>query len=606
MTNNVAPKHPNGNLSNQPSMELHFSQLCYSLKTPVQKSVNQILSDTCGNFQAGRLTAILGQSGAGKSSLLSILAGFKVKDVSGQILLNGQPRELHSFRMMSSYIAQNFLTHCLLTVQETLQVSVDLKLPTSTSKQQKQDILNGIIDVLNLQSCRQTLVRDISGGEHKRLSIGIELITNPPIMFFDEPTSGLDSVASYQVMCYLQKLAHQGRIVVCVVHQPSSRLMQLFDDILVLSNGEVLYSGPQSEMLECFKAAGFTCPQYYNPGDFVLEVGSESSNQNCETLISQNKARYDSRLSCMKATPDEQTALIKITSSTTEDLQLIRPKERVDFCTQLRVLLKRHLHVMLRDIMAVQLRVLMHIVVALLLGVVYWQIGNDAAKVISNVSCLFFIILFVFIGNAMPSILLVLQDSSVFIREYYNGCYSLRAYFISKVLADLPMQLTCPTLFIGICYFMTGQPPAFNRFAMAWSICVLTAFLGHFIGVISGTLCNLQMSMFLVPSLTIPFLLFSGFFIHISELSWFLRPLCDISFFRYIFEGLMRSIYAYDRGQLPCKADFCFFNSSEKFLKEFEMAGDEFGWDLAFLGLMLLLLLIGFKISLHVVVKRAL
>lgn len=111
-------------------------------------------------------------------------------------------------------------------------------------------------------------MRDISGGEHKRLSIGIELITNPPIMFFDEPTSGLDSVASYQVMCYLQKLAHQGRIVVCVVHQPSSRLMQLFDDILVLSNGEVLYSGPQSEMLECFKTAGFSCPQYYNPGDF--------------------------------------------------------------------------------------------------------------------------------------------------------------------------------------------------------------------------------------------------------------------------------------------------------------------------------------------------
>ncbi|XP_034472213.1 ATP-binding cassette sub-family G member 4 isoform X2 [Drosophila innubila] len=604
MTNNVAPIEPNGNLIKQPTLELHFSQLCYSLKTPVNKSVNQILIDTCGSFLAGRLTAILGQSGAGKSSLLNILAGFKVKDVSGQILLNGQPRELHSFRMMSSYIAQNFVTHGLLTVEETLRVSADLKLPTSTLKQQKQQILDEIVDVLNLQSCRQTLVRDISGGEHKRLSIGIELITNPPIMFFDEPTSGLDSVASYQVMCYLQKLAHQGRIVVCVVHQPSSKLMQLFDDILVLSNGEVLYSGPQCDMLESFKTAGYNCPQYYNPGDFVLEVGSESSNQRCETLISQNKARYDRLQSFMKATPNEQT-LIKMTDSTSADLQLIRPTERVDFCVQLRVLLKRHLHIMARDMMAVQLRIIMHIVVALLLGVVYWQIGDDADKVISNVSCLFFIILFVFIGNAMPSILLVLQDSPVFMREYYNGCYSLRAYFISKVMADLPLQLICPTLFLSISYFMTGQPPEFYRFAMSWAICVLTAFIGHFIGVISGTLCELQLSMFIVPAISIPFLLFSGFFIRLRELSWFLRPICDISYFRYIFEGLMRAIYGYDRGQLPCTKDFCFFYSSEKFLKEFDMDGDEFGRDLIILVLMLILLLIGFKISLHVVIKRA-
>jgi len=281
--------------------------------------------------------------------------------------------------------------------------------------------LDEIIQVLNLHSCRQTLVRDISGGELKRLSIAIELITNPPIMFFDEPTSGLDSVASYQVMCYLQQQAHQGRIVV-----------------------------------------------------------------------------------------------------------------------------------------------------ALLLGVVYWQIGNDANKVISNVSCLFFIILFVFCGNAMPSILLCLQDSPVFIREYYNGCYSLRAYFISKVLADLPLQFTCPTLFVAISFFLTGQPPEFNRFIMVWSICVLTAFIGHFIGVICGTLFELPVAMFVVPAMTIPFLLFSGFFIRMSELSWFLRPICNVSYFRYIFEGLMRSIYGYNRGELPCSTDFCLFNSSEKFLKGFD------------------------------------
>lgn len=122
--------------------------------------------------------------------------------------------------------------------------------------------------MLSMESGRHTLVKNLSGGERKRLSIGVELVTNPPIMFFDEPTSGLDSVASYQVITHLRKLARNGRLIVCVIHQPSSRLMNQFDDILVMSAGNVLYSGPQRDMLGCFHKAGYECPQYYNPADF--------------------------------------------------------------------------------------------------------------------------------------------------------------------------------------------------------------------------------------------------------------------------------------------------------------------------------------------------
>lgn len=122
--------------------------------------------------------------------------------------------------------------------------------------------------MLNMESSRNTLVRNLSGGERKRLSMGVELVTNPPIMFFDEPTSGLDSVASFQVLTYLRKLAQNGRLIVCVIHQPSSRLLQLFDDILVMSAGKVLYCGAQDQMIKYFHQAGFECPQYYNPADF--------------------------------------------------------------------------------------------------------------------------------------------------------------------------------------------------------------------------------------------------------------------------------------------------------------------------------------------------
>jgi len=118
----------------------------------------------------------------------------------------------------------------------------------------------------------------------------------------------------------------------------------------------------------------------------------------------------------------------------------------------------------------------------------------------------------------------------------------------------------------------------------------------------------MQLAIFLVPSATIPFLLFSGFFIRLNELSWFLRPICDVSFFRYIFEGLMRAIYGYDRGELECHAamNFCYYRTADQFLKDFQMQGDEFGWDLAALGMFVVLLLFAFFVTLTTVIRRAL
>lgn len=156
----------------------------------------------------------------------------------------------------------------LLNVHETISIAIDLKLPQKTSVDLKNQLMIEILKVLHLEDKQKTLVKDLSGGERKRLSIGVELVTNPPIMFFDEPTSGLDSVTSFQIITYLKKLAEKGRIVACVVHQPSSKIMQLFDAILVMTKGEVLYSGRQEKLLEQFSKFDFVCPKYYNPADF--------------------------------------------------------------------------------------------------------------------------------------------------------------------------------------------------------------------------------------------------------------------------------------------------------------------------------------------------
>ncbi|PSN45945.1 ATP-binding cassette sub-family G member 1 [Blattella germanica] len=151
------------------------------------------------------------------------------------------------------------------------------------------DQVDEILLLLGLQKGKNTLVGKLSGGEQKRLSIGVELLTNPPIMFFDEPTSGLDSSSSLQVISYLKSLSQTGRTVICTIHQPSSRLFEMFDDIYLLSQGQCLYSGPLDQLTAVFEEEGFTCPKYFNRADFVIEVSSKESGSNVERLVQRFK-----------------------------------------------------------------------------------------------------------------------------------------------------------------------------------------------------------------------------------------------------------------------------------------------------------------------------
>uniref|UniRef100_A0A1B0B920 ABC transporter domain-containing protein n=1 Tax=Glossina palpalis gambiensis TaxID=67801 RepID=A0A1B0B920_9MUSC len=603
---------PNTTMANVPKFNLqdlhlnyHFVNVSYSGKQNRSKTV-EILKDVYGQFNSGQLTAILGPSGAGKTSLMNVLSGFKTIGVTGTVQINGQERQLNEFRKMSAYIPQKFAMLDLLTVQETLKVSVDLKLPKIKKTLEKAKIIDAILELLNLENSRKTLVRNLSGGERKRLSIGVELVTNPPIMFFDEPTSGLDSVASLQIITHLRRLAQGGRMIICVVHQPSSKLMRLFDNVLVMAGGEVLYSGLQNEMIERFEKFGFQCPQYYNPADFVLEVASERAH-NCKNivkLIEQNKSIHS--LSRSEGAIDQVNETTDLLTKINLDNSAVASQfSESNLWHQFAILVNRSVLSMSRNMMAVQLRVISHVIVALLLGIVFWQIGDDGSKVLSNVSCIFFVVLFVFFGNAMPSIFLSSEDTEVFIREHLNGWYSKKAYYMAKIIADLPVQFICPTILLTIVYFMTGQPCDIGRFVMCWGISLLSAIIGHFMGLVFGSAFGLQIGIYLVPAVTIPIMIFSGFFIRIHEVADVLRPLCDLSFFRYTMEAFLRALYAYERPFLKCTDKFCYYKNPSKFLNDYGMSGNLYGIDFCALLLWIAVLNVLFFISLLWRVKKA-
>uniref|UniRef100_A0A1L8E487 Putative pleiotropic drug resistance pdr1-15 abc superfamily protein n=1 Tax=Nyssomyia neivai TaxID=330878 RepID=A0A1L8E487_9DIPT len=591
--------------SHKNSIDIHFHQLSYI--TPGKKSV-KILNDISGKFHSGKLTAILGPSGAGKTTLLNVLTGFKSKGVTGSIHINGQLRDKNEFRNQSSYIMQDFPMLGNLTALETLKVAADLKLPVKIANEIKQKIIYDITQLLGLDKCLNTRVEKLSGGERKRLSIGVELVTNPPVMFFDEPTSGLDSVSCVQVVTHLRDLAHSGRTVICVIHQPSSRILELFDELYILSDGHCIYSGPVDDIISTLKNAGYDCPQYYNRADFALEVASQDRNGSFEALIEHQKNKYPSVLEETVDSGDEVTYVSK--SKLSEGKQKLIQKNKnltypISRWHQFLFLSKRSLTCTYRDLFFAQLRVISHILVGILLGLVFYDIGSSASKVLTNISCLFFFLLFIFFGNAMPTALTYPSEASVFLREHLNNWYSLGSYFASKIIADLPLQIICPTVFILSGYFLSGQPKEEARFGMIWVICILTAISAQAMGLLAGAAFSVKVGIFLIPASCIPMLVFSGYFIRFSELYFMFKPMSYLSLFRYCFEGSMQSIYGFNRGNLTCSETFCYYKNAEKILKTMDMSENRFSADILALILWTVLCQIGVYIALKIRLRRA-
>lgn len=590
-------------------MNIGFRQLCYSVQekkvSAIHEEPKQILRCINGEFRSGRLTAIMGPSGAGKSSLLDVLSGFKISGVTGFISVNGVERNTEEFRKKSSYITQNCYLMDLLTTRETLAVAASFKLSPKVGKKNRNDTINDILELLGLTKSAETRVGKLSGGERKRLSIGQELLSNPPVMFFDEPTSGLDSSSSLQVISHLKSLVQGGRTIVCSIHQPSSRLFEMFDDLYVLAEGQCLYSGPIQDMTAVFEKAGFSCPKYYNRADFAVEVACRERGGDIEQLISNNEIEFHvSDTQCVDYAINEETSMLKPAVNTVETTIQIatdtsRSRYRVTFARQISVLLKRAVLCTVRDLHLAQLRLATHIVIGLFLGGVYYDIGNEASKVHSSTAFLMYAVMFIFFANLFPFVHSFPLEKLVVTREHMNNWYSLEAYHISKLLAELPLQLLCPTGFLVSAYFLTSQPDDGMRFVQFWAVFVLICALAQSLGLATGAVVEPQLGVFVVSTIALPMLLFSGFYLRLQDMPACLQWVSYVAFFRYGFEAIMQCVYGYDRSNLKCSEAYCHYKSPRKYLEEFGM--EEANYWIDILGI--LLWIITLQLAFHFMLK---
>lgn len=242
-----------------------------------EKVERRILNDVSGVSEPGTLTAIMGASSAGKTTLLNFLSSRNLSGVSysGNVLVNGQDLG-YGIRAITAYSQQRESFIGLLRVREHLWFHAQLRMDSHIPRKDRLLRVEEVLDETGLRKCADTCIgvpgkmKGISGGEMKRLSFASEVLMNPPILLCDEPTSGLDSFMAENVISTLKGLARKGKTVLVTIHQPSSEVYQLFDNLLLMSQGRVAYMGPAREALGFFKNVGYPCPSNFSPPDHFV------------------------------------------------------------------------------------------------------------------------------------------------------------------------------------------------------------------------------------------------------------------------------------------------------------------------------------------------
>ena len=557
-------------------LDLVFTNLSYNVKdkaeSKIQKKVvnKTILDDLTGYFIHGRLTGIMGPSGAGKTSLMEVISNqSKTGEVRGNFYLNGNEVDIEKIKKISGFVFQDDIILRTMTVYEALYMSALLKLPETTSIEEKKEIVDKMISTLHLEKCKDTIVGDsilkgISGGERKRLSVGMEMIMNPSIIFLDEPTSGLDTYTAYSLIKSLKNLTEEGRTVVATIHQPSSEILRLFDDMILLNHGKIVYQGEVKNLVPYFDNIGYKCPEYTNPSDFIfmnilnpLDLQNEENNNiNIEQFNIQNntdeipinyiekkdKFILDSyKKSGMENNVKEKCKEI---NSNTKKLSEKNAKYVPRIGLQYNFLVKRHFNNIIRDKAILRTKLGQSFILGLIIGLTFLNIpGREENVQIQDrngslfISC-FSQVLFPIIGT----LAIFSLETPIIMREIGSGYYTPLGYYLSKITIEIPFQLIITLITCTIIYWLCLYQKKFKKYITFIGIIELGSLCGLSIGISIATIAkNVSVALQFAPFCLVPLILFSGLFINTSSIPAYFTWIQYLSPIRYIYQEVYKN-----------------------------------------------------------------
>ncbi|KYQ91325.1 ABC transporter G family protein [Tieghemostelium lacteum] len=443
---------------------VQWKNLVYEVDVKKDRKTHKLrlLNEINGYVKPGMLLALMGPSGAGKSTLLDVLANRKTGGyTSGQILIDGQPRTKF-FTRISAYVEQMDILPPTQTVREAIQFSAKCRLPQDMPTEEKLEYVENILGTLNLMKIANRLIgqgeENLSLSQRKRVNIGIELASDPKLLFLDEPTSGLDSSAALKVMNLIKKIASSGRSVICTIHQPSTSIFKKFDHLLLLKKGgETVFFGPTGDMssllLKYFEDRGLYCDPFLNPADFILDVTDD--NIQIKNPVTGEYTVFDSVKSFKGSDLNQHLMQVIDAGITPHQGEKYHGKYSSSIQTQFEVLFKRAWIAQVRRMDFNRARLGRSVLLGLVLGTLFLRLDNEQVDVTSRIAILFFTLMFG--GMAGISVIPVVNtERAVFYREQASGMYRVWIYLLSFIVVDLPFLLLAAIAYVIPLYFLVG------------------------------------------------------------------------------------------------------------------------------------------------------
>jgi len=391
-------------------------------------------------------------------------------------------------RQTIAFVAQDDSLPVTSTPREAIMFSARLRLDKHKTMEEISEITETMLAQLHLLACADTLVggallKGISGGERKRTSVGVELVTRPKLVFLDEPTSGLDSFNALELLRVLQQVASTGSAVMLTIHQPSSEIWETFDRLMLLKKGKVMYEGRRELVNEKFSACGYPLPPDYNPADWIMYCAQSAT---METL---EKAGFfpvnDFSAHGKKLQQDNAKALASQVSKLDAAAP---PSDRVGFKTQVKWLFARELKHLKRNTHPLRTRTAMTVVISLLCGVLFFEAAKQSYDSFINLQTAFGALMLAMMANmfstTLPALVAFPEERPVFLREYSAGCYSVVAYFIARLTMEICITAAQVTVSTLITYFMVGFTQNYGLF---WLVTYVMALASTALGVMIGS-----------------------------------------------------------------------------------------------------------------------
>ncbi|EKX41157.1 hypothetical protein GUITHDRAFT_60683, partial [Guillardia theta CCMP2712] len=487
----------------------------------------QVLKSLKGYAKPGEIVAIMGASGSGKTSLLNVLSG-RVVSMNGHVVtskftVNGHPTSGEELGPQIAYVMQEDTLCPTSTPREALEFSAKLRLPPSVTDAERTRMVNDVITILHLDRCADTLIGDemikgISGGEKRRTSIGVELITSPSILFLDEPTSGLDSFAAYNVIQALKDLAGLGCTVLCTIHQPSSEVFHLFDRTILLAEGRTLYDGRVDQLCDHFMRIGYPVPEETNPADhvmFLMQTLDKSLLKDLCMAYAAANDKFDPHTACALDGGDIPRKLKRV---------------QAGWFTQFMVLGMREVQTVTRNKGALIARFGSAIGLNLIFALIFYKVGNGG-DIQSHFGALVFLAISAMFGAAQPVILTFPAERPRFVREYATGTYGAVPYFWSKLFTELPLTFLVALVVFLVTYWTEALKGNFILHVLiVWLVSIAASSTALFAGSIAS---NVKVATEALPAIFVPQILFAGFFIKIELIPVWIRwaqYLCSLKF----------------------------------------------------------------------------